>query len=64
MELAEVFSMLKTIFILILIAILAAFGAAAAFKILSWLIGALVNIAIVVAAFMGIMFLIRKLRAG
>ena len=54
--------MLRTIFILILIAVLAAFGAIAAFRIISWFIGALVNIAIVVVAFMGIMFLIRKLR--
>jgi len=56
--------MLKTIFILILIAVLAALGAAAALRIISWVIGAFVNIAIMVAAFMGIMFLIRKLRAG
>lgn len=56
--------MLKTILILILIAVLAAIGAAAAIKIVSWFIGAIVNIAIVVAAFIGIIFLIRKLRAG
>jgi hypothetical protein len=56
--------MLKSILILILIAVLAAIGAAAALRILSWIIGAVVNIAIVVAAFMGIVFLIRKLRAG
>ena len=56
--------MLKTILILILIAVLAAVGAAAAIKIVSWFIGAIVNIAIVVAAFIGIVFLIRKLRAG
>jgi len=55
--------MLKTILILIFIAILAALGAAAALRIISWFIGALVNIAIVVAAFMGIVFLVRKLRA-
>jgi len=56
--------MLKSILILVLIAILAAFGAAAALRIISWVIGAVVNIAIVVAAFLGIMFLIRKLKAG
>ena len=56
--------MLKTILILIFIAVLAAVGAAAAIKIVSWFIGAIVNIAIVVAAFIGIVFLIRKLRAG
>ena len=54
--------MLKTIFILILIAILAAFGAAAAIKVLSWILGVLINVAIVVLAFLGIMFLIRKLK--
>lgn len=54
--------MLRTIFILILIAILAAFGAAAAITILSWIIRVLINVAIVILAFMGIMFLIRKLR--
>jgi hypothetical protein len=56
--------MIKTILILILIAVLAALGAAAALRIITWAIGAVVNIAILVAAFMGIMFLIRKLRAG
>ncbi len=60
--------MLKSILILIFIAILAAIGAAAALKIVFWSIGILLkvafNLAIVVAAFMGVMFLIRKLRAG
>ena len=56
--------MLKTILILIIIAVLAAFGAVAAIRILSRLIVMLFNAAIVVAAFMGIVFLIRKLRAG
>ena len=60
--------MLKSILILILIAVLAAFGAAAALRVILWSIGLLIkivfNIAIVIAAFMGIMFLIRKLRAG
>lgn len=55
--------MVKSIFLLILIAILAAFGAVAALKIISWLIGVFVNVAIVVLAILGIMFLIRKLRA-
>ncbi len=55
--------MLKTIFILILIVILAAFGAAAAIKLLSWVLGMLINAAIVVLAFIGIMFLIRKLKS-
>ena len=54
--------MLRTIFILILIAILAAFGAVAAIKVISWILGVLVNVAIIVLAFLGIMFLIRKLR--
>lgn len=53
--------MLRSLFILILIAVLAAIGAAAALKIISWFIGAIVNIAIVVAAIMGIVFLIKKL---
>lgn len=56
--------MLKSIIILILIAVLAAIGAAAALRIISWFIGAIINIVIVVAAFLGIVFLIRKLRAG
>ena len=56
--------MLRSIVLLILIAVLAALGAAAALKLISWFIGVFVNIAIVVAAFMGIMFLIRKLRSG
>ncbi len=53
--------MLRSLFILILIAVLAAIGAAAALKLISWFIGAIVNIAIVVAAIMGIIFLIKKL---
>ena len=57
-------SVFKTILILILIAILAALGAAAALFIIGRIIVVLVNIAIVIAAFMGIVFLIRKLRAG
>jgi hypothetical protein len=56
--------MLKNIFILILIVILAAFGMAAAFRLLSWLIGMIINIAIVVVVFLGVMYLIRKLRSG
>ena len=56
--------MLKSIFLLVLIAVLAAIGAAAALRILAWFIGAIVNIAIVVAAFLGVIYLIRKLRAG
>ena len=55
--------MLKSIFILILIVILAALGMAAAFRLLSWIIGVAINIAIVVLAFMGIMYLYRKLRS-
>ena len=53
--------MLKSIFILIIIVVLAALGMAAALKLLSWLIGVVINIAIVIAAFMGIMYLLRKL---
>jgi len=56
--------MLKSIFILIIIVVLAALGMAAAFRLLSWLIGVVINIAIVIAAFMGIMYLLRKLRSG
>jgi len=56
--------MLKGILILIVIAVLAALGLAAALRIVWWFIGALVNIAIVIAALLGIMFLIRKLRSG
>lgn len=56
--------MLKSIFILILIVVLAALGMAAALRLLSWLIGVIINVAIVVAAFMGIMYLVRKLRSG
>jgi len=56
--------MLKNIFILILIVVLAAFGMAVAFRLLSWLIGVIINIAIIVAVFLGIMYLIRKLRSG
>lgn len=54
--------MLKTLLILILIAILAAFGATAAIWLLSRVIGMLINISIVVLAVIGIMFLIRKLK--
>lgn len=58
--------MFKNIFILILIIILAVLGAAAALKIVLWSIGMLftvaLNLILVIAAFMGVMFLIRKLR--
>lgn len=58
--------MFKTIFILILIVILVGLGAAAALKVVFWSIGILFRIAfnllLVIAAFAGIMFLIRKLR--
>ena len=64
LKFTEVLPMLKGILILVLIAVLAAIGAVAALRIISWFIGVFVNIAIVVAAFIGIMFLIRKLRAG
>jgi hypothetical protein len=64
----EVFSMLKGILILILIAILVAIGASVALQVIFWSMRVLFrvafNLVIVVAAFMGIMFLIRKLRAG
>lgn len=55
--------MLKNIFILILIVILAVFGMVAAFRLLSWLIGIIFNIVIIVAVFLGVMYLIRKLRS-
>jgi hypothetical protein len=58
--------MLKNIFILILIIILMALGAAAALRIVLWSVGMLFRVAfnliLVIAAFMGVMFLIRKLR--
>ena len=58
--------MLRNIFILILIIILVALGAAAALRIVLWSIGMLFRVAfnllLVIAAFMGVMFLIRKLR--
>ena len=56
--------MLKNLFILILIVILAAMGMVAAFKIMSWFIGVLLNLVIVIAVVAGILFLIRKLRTG
>ena len=56
--------MLKNLFILILIVILAAMGMVAAFKIMSWFIGVLLNLILVIAAVVGILFLIRKLRSG
>jgi len=60
--------MLKALFILILILILAVFGAVAALQILFWSIGILFrvvfNLALVIAAVAGIVFLLRKLRAG
>lgn len=59
--------MLRALFILILIVVLAAIGAAAAIQIIFWSIGILFkivfNLALVVAAFFGIVFLLRKLRA-
>ena len=55
--------MLKNLFILILIVILAAMGMVAAFKIMSWFIGMLFNLVIVIAVIMGILYLLRKLRA-
>ena len=68
LQFTEVVSMLKTLLILIAIAVLAALGASVAIRVIFWSIGLLVriafNVAIAVAAFMGIMFLIRKLRAG
>ena len=56
--------MLKNIFILILIVILAILGMTAAFRLLSWFMRIAINIAIVVAVFLGVMYLIRKLRSG
>ncbi len=55
--------MFKNLFILILIVILAALGAAAALRIIFWSIRFVFNLAFVVAAIVGILFLIRKLRA-
>jgi len=58
--------MFKNIFILILIIVLVALGAAAALQIVLWSVGMLLRVAFnlifVIAAFMGVMFLIRKLR--
>jgi hypothetical protein len=57
------FFMFKNLLILILIAILAVIGLGAAFKLLSWLIGVIVNIGVVVLAILGILFLVKKLRS-
>jgi hypothetical protein len=54
--------MLKSLLILILIAILAAIGAVAGFRILHWFIGAIFNFAVLVLAVIGILFLANKLR--
>ncbi len=60
--------MFKNMLILILIAILVALGAAAAIRVVFWSIGMFFKIvfdlALVVAAFIGVMYLLRKLRAG
>ena len=55
--------MFKNLLILILIAILAVIGIGAALKLLSWLIGVIVNIGVVVLAILGIVFLVKKLRS-
>ena len=55
--------MFKNLLILILIAILSAIALGAAFKLLSWLIGVIVNIGVVVLAILGIVFLVKKLRS-
>ncbi len=59
--------MFKNIFILILIVVLVAIGAAASIKVIFWSIGLLLrvvfNLALVVAAIAGIFYLVRKLRA-
>ena len=55
--------MFRNLFILILIIILAALGAAAALRIILWSFRMIFNLALVVAAFVGVMYLIRKLRA-
>ena len=55
--------MFKNILILILIVILAALGAAAALRIIFWSIRMVFSLALVIAAFAGILYLIRKLRA-
>jgi len=54
--------MLKNLLILVLIAILAAIGAVAGLHILRWFIGAIFNIAIVILAVIGNLFLVRKMR--
>ena len=60
--------MLKALFILILILALAVLGAVAALQILFWSIGILFrivfNLSLVILAVVGIVFLLRKLRAG
>jgi hypothetical protein len=55
--------MIRNLFILILIIILAALGAAAALRIILWSFRMIFNLALVIAAFVGVMYLIRKLRA-
>jgi len=52
-------AMLKNLFILILIGILAVIGIVTGFKILHWVL----NIAVFVLSIMGILFLIRKLKS-
>ncbi len=54
--------MFKNIFILILIVIIAALGAAAALRVIFWSLRFVFNLALVIAAFVGILFLVRKLR--
>lgn len=55
--------MFKNLLILILIAILAVIGIGAALKLISWLLGVIVNIGVVILAILGIMFLAKKLRS-
>lgn len=54
--------MFKNIFILLLIVILAALGAAAALRIIFWSLRMLFHLAIVIAALIGVLYLLRKLR--
>lgn len=55
--------MLKNLLILILIIIVVVLGAAMALRIVFWYVRMALNLLFVIAAFIGVIFLIRKLRA-
>lgn len=54
--------MLRNLLILILIIILVALGAAMALRIVFWYVRMALNLLFVIAAFVGVIFLVRKLR--